>query len=96
MKHRYLKNVTTLELNKEKCKGCEMCINVCPHEVFVMKDNKVNITDKNLCMECGACAKNCPFSAITVNSGVGCASAIIYGALTGTEPSCDGSGGGCC
>jgi ferredoxin len=98
MKHRYLKNVATLELNKDKCKGCGMCINVCPHNVFTLNAGKAEILDKNLCMECGACAKNCPFSALKVDYGVGCAAAIIIGAITGTEPNCGGSdsGSGCC
>jgi ferredoxin len=39
-------------------------------------------------MECGACAGNCPFGALEVHKGVGCAAAILYGLLTGEEPSC--------
>lgn len=46
------------------------------------------IQDKDSCMECGACAKNCPFSAIEVKNGTGCAQAIIIGKLTGSEPTC--------
>jgi Fe-S-cluster-containing hydrogenase component 2 len=37
MKHKYLKNVVTLKLIQEKCIGCEMCLNVCPHGVFELK-----------------------------------------------------------
>jgi len=37
-------------------------------------------------MECGACATNCPTEAITVQSGVGCAAALINTALDGTAP----------
>jgi NAD-dependent dihydropyrimidine dehydrogenase PreA subunit len=98
MKHKYLKNIVTLKLDAEKCKGCGMCVEVCPHDVFLMKEDKAQITDKDSCMECGACANNCPFSAIEVRSGVGCAYAIILGKLTGTEPSCGCSGdsSGCC
>lgn len=98
MKHKYLRNVVTLKLNADKCKGCGMCINVCPHEVFSMNDGKAQIADKDSCMECGACAKNCPFSAIEVKPGVGCAYGIIVGMLTGTEPNCgcSDSGSGCC
>jgi ferredoxin len=36
-------------------------------------------------MECGACAKNCPVNAITVDTGVGCATAVITGWLTGAS-----------
>ena len=85
----YLKNVVTLELDQQKCNGCIMCTIVCPHEVFIMKDKKASILNRDYCMECGACEKNCPTDAIKVKSGVGCAAGIINGLLRGTEPSCD-------
>jgi len=89
MRLKYLKNVVSLTLNLEKCVGCGMCLNVCPHEVFSMNNAKAEITDKDSCMECGACARNCAFYAIEVKSGTGCASAIMYGKITGGEPNCD-------
>jgi ferredoxin len=49
-----------------------------------------------LCMECGACATNCPASAITVDAGVGCAAAVIYSWFTGKEPTCGCGEGECC
>lgn len=91
---RYISNVATLKLDTEKCIGCGMCVMVCPHRLLKMSNIKAVISDKDICMECGACALNCPTDAVTVDAGVGCASAIIIGALTGTEPSCDGKG--CC
>ena len=96
MKLRYLKNVATLKLNAEKCVGCGMCVNVCPHRVFELRDGKAEITDLDACMECGACLKNCAYSAVSVSPGVGCAAAIIQGMLTGSEPTCDCSDGKCC
>jgi len=98
MKHKYLRNVVTLKLNEENCTGCGMCVNVCPHEVFLIKGGKAHIIDIDSCMECGACAKNCSFSAIEVKAGVGCAYGIIVGKLTGTEPNCGCSDNdsGCC
>lgn len=97
MKHRYLKNVATIRLSHEKCIGCERCAEVCPHGVFSVNEKKAQIDDKDSCMECGACAKNCPAKAISVDAGVGCASAVIMGWLTGKEPSCDcSSGEKCC
>ena len=94
----YLKNVTTLKLDIEKCIGCRMCTVVCPHRVFEMRDKKAVIVNKDLCMECGACSGNCPAEAITVQSGVGCAVGIIKGAIRGTEPTCDcsSSSSECC
>ncbi|HBC93097.1 MAG TPA: ferredoxin [Pelotomaculum sp.] len=99
MKHRYLKDVSTLKIDLEKCTGCGMCIEVCPHRVFTLNNSKAEIIDQDSCMECGACVKNCPFNALEVKPGVGCAAAIIRGWLTGTEPSCDcpnESDGSCC
>jgi NAD-dependent dihydropyrimidine dehydrogenase PreA subunit len=86
---RYLPDVVTLKLDVDKCTGCTMCVQVCPHAVLAMADGKAEIVDRDACMECGACAKNCPEDALTVGAGVGCALAIIAGKLRGTEPTCD-------
>lgn len=85
----YLKDVVTLQLEENKCTGCGMCLEVCPHEVFKMNDAHVVIQNRDACMECGACSRNCPFGAILVNTGVGCATAVIN-SLLGRE------GGECC
>lgn len=77
MRHKYLRNVVTLKLFSDKCKRCGMCLEVCPHNVFVMGPASVAVVDRDACMECGACAKNCPFSAIDVRAGVGCAYAVL-------------------
>ncbi len=73
----YLKNVATLELDRDTCIGCGMCAQVCPHQVFEIAERKSRIMDLDACMECGACAVNCPVTAIAVDSGVGCASGMI-------------------
>ena len=91
MRHKYLKNVVTLKLNAEKCTGCGMCIDVCPHSVFLLNNGKSEIVNKDQCMECGACAKNCEYSAIEVKTGSGCAFEIILGKITGSEPNCGSS-----
>ena len=68
---RYLEDVSTLVLDQEKCIGCSLCTEVCPHAVFEMQQKKARLTDYNACMECGACVSNCPSGAIAVNPGVG-------------------------
>ncbi len=95
-KMRYLENVTTLQLDVEKCTGCRRCTEVCPHGVFVIDNGKARIDDLDACMECGACAMNCSAEAISVESGVGCAAGIIIGAIRGTEPTCGCNEDSCC
>jgi NAD-dependent dihydropyrimidine dehydrogenase PreA subunit len=94
---KYFSNVTTLALDEDKCAGCGMCATVCPHAVFEVADGKTRIADRDACMECGACALNCLTGALSVDAGVGCATAVIIGALRGTEADCGcSSGPSCC
>ena len=102
MRQQYIKTVVTLVLDDSKCIGCKMCLEVCPHRVFKIESGRAHIQNRDGCMECGACARNCPASAISVRAGVGCAAAILMAKLRGNEPSCDvgcGCGAGediCC
>jgi len=84
----YLSDVVTLQLCTETCNGCGMCVKVCPHDVFELSGKKAGIINRDYCMECGACALNCPTNAISVKSGVGCAAGILSGILNNAEPSC--------
>ena len=93
---KYISGVVTLKLDTDKCIGCGRCTDVCPHAVFVLDCRKARIVDRDACMECGACALNCPVEAVAVQSGEGCATAILVGAIRGTEPTCDCSGNSCC
>ena len=83
----YLKDVVTLKLDEGKCVGCEMCLFACPHAVLGRVNGRVEIRDRDACMECGACSQNCPVKAISVRAGVGCANAVINSAL-GRKSSC--------
>ncbi|HUU03675.1 MAG TPA: mercury methylation ferredoxin HgcB [Myxococcota bacterium] len=84
----YLHDVVTLELDQEKCNACGICLKVCPHAVLVRNDSVVRIARRDACMECGACSRNCEPGAITVQAGVGCATALIGAALGGCSPGC--------
>ncbi len=86
----YLHNVVTLKLDERKCVGCGMCLVVCPHGVFHLDNGTARINNKDACMECGACSRNCPVEAVSVQSGVGCAAAVINSMLGRTNSPCCG------
>ncbi|WP_340818321.1 mercury methylation ferredoxin HgcB [Methanolobus sp. WCC4] len=92
----------TLQYYPEKCINCLMCTKVCPHGVFTEGEKgkgHVELTRPEKCMECGACAGNCPVEAIEVESGVGCAWAMIGAALKGKDMDSDAvccGEDGCC
>ncbi len=48
------------------CRGClaHRCADVCKHGAIYFDHNYVAHIDKSKCVECGACAKVCPFTAI--------------------------------
>lgn len=90
----------TLRYYPERCINCRRCAQVCPQGVFGEGEEHAELVRPASCMECGACAVNCPVQAISVQSGVGCAWAMISAALRGrdmdTECSCGGDEGACC
>ncbi|WP_394266734.1 4Fe-4S binding protein [Anaerotignum sp.] len=62
-----------VEINKDYCKSCRLCINVCPKQVlFVGKyTNKmgydaVEMDESKDCIGCKMCATMCPEGAIEV------------------------------
>ncbi len=95
----YLEN--TLKYYPDRCINCKRCTQVCPHGVFAEGKERVELLQPSACMECGACALNCPVQAIEVQSGVGCAWAMIGAALKGKdmdsgECGCGREAGSCC
>jgi ferredoxin len=46
------------------------------------------IVARQACMECGACAKNCPTEALSVRPGVGCAIAVLSSRKKGGSLDC--------
>ena len=67
------KKKITFKINCEKCKGCSLCIGVCPQKILKLSD-KINkrgmqyivIEDEDKCTACGLCIMMCPDSAIEI------------------------------
>ena len=77
------KNMTAkVTFNTERCKGCELCVSVCPKHIVAIDQTVINridtavtnrkgyhpagVTDMAACIACASCAKICPDSIITV------------------------------
>lgn len=56
----YMVNVDT-----EKCDGCEECVGICPNECFEMSGEKSSVTGAE-CEYCESCLGVCPSEAITI------------------------------
>lgn len=59
---------------QDSCKGCGLCIAVCPKDIIVMEDENFNtlgfhpatVKEIDPCIGCGFCAIICPDSVIEV------------------------------
>ena len=49
-------------INKEKCIGCEVCLNNCPCNAITYEEGVCKI-DADVCAECGNCKDVCPVDA---------------------------------
>lgn len=48
------------------CKGCEICVELCPVDALEMKDFKAAVKDLDKCIACMQCELRCPDFAIEV------------------------------
>jgi len=61
-----------LVINEEWCKGCKMCVWICPHNVLALSKDKINsmgyhpveIANPDKCVQCRLCEYVCPDFAI--------------------------------
>ncbi|AQS58735.1 FAD-dependent oxidoreductase [Desulforamulus ferrireducens] len=54
----------TAEVDAELCKGCGICVSVCPYGARVMDEKRrIALVREVLCQGCGACAAACPSGA---------------------------------
>ncbi len=55
-----------VNVDNEKCDGCEECVNICPSEVFKIVDGKSDPYQVSECAYCLSCVEACPNTSITV------------------------------
>ena len=69
-----------IKINKERCKGCGLCITVCPKNRIQIseelnatgyypaqvEDEETKVAENNQCTGCALCAVTCPDVAIEV------------------------------
>ena len=48
------------------CKGCDICVKLCPMHVLEMESFKVKVVDAEKCNACMYCEMRCPDFAISV------------------------------
>ena len=60
--------------NEEKCKGCYLCITMCPRKIITVADDRINtkgfnpveVREMEKCIGCAMCATMCPDCVIEV------------------------------
>lgn len=68
------KVIGTVEIEAERCKGCDLCVIACPVDVLALADKEVNdrgyhfalVNNADACIGCAACATVCPDGCIEV------------------------------
>lgn len=56
-----------VDINESWCKGCEICVEVCPRDVLEMKDFLARVKNIEQCTGCLLCEQLCPDFAIVVH-----------------------------
>lgn len=63
----------SIVVDKEKCKGCSLCVVACPQDVIALAKevngkgyNFAYMANPDACIGCANCAEVCPDSIITV------------------------------
>ena len=52
----------SVQLDKDKCKGCTNCIKKCPTQAIRVRNGKAKILNDR-CIDCGECIRVCPYRA---------------------------------
>ncbi len=58
-----------IRLDRDRCKDCESCQDICPIGVYgeLDEDQKTTFRDRSACFACNACVTQCPEDALSLN-----------------------------
>jgi 2-oxoglutarate ferredoxin oxidoreductase subunit delta len=67
-----------LTFKTDNCKGCGLCVDVCPKQVLALAEEQINkkghhpvvAVNESACIGCAFCATMCPDCIIKVEKGV--------------------------
>jgi len=64
-----------VNIDPERCKGCELCVQACPQQIIEMSDQInakgyffAHVVDQPRCIGCRLCAITCPEVAIEIEA----------------------------
>ncbi|NLY97064.1 MAG: 4Fe-4S dicluster domain-containing protein [Clostridiaceae bacterium] len=65
---------TKVFFREDRCKGCELCVSVCPKKIVIMREDRLNekgyhpagVIEQDKCISCAFCATICPDTVIRV------------------------------
>jgi heterodisulfide reductase subunit A len=76
--------ISEIEVNKDLCSGCGVCVAVCPYDAVRLEKSDaglVAVIDDLKCKRCGLCMTACPAGAITIKDGFSETVANAYASL---------------
>lgn len=77
--------ISKIEVIKDKCSGCGICVSVCSYSAVKLEDEKedvISTTDELRCKRCGLCVSACPSNAREIKDNLNLKIKELYETLS--------------